>query len=44
MQNNNDVVECTDHKYEFHIAAHGSQVFRCITCNDIIDVFEDSQP
>jgi len=29
------------HRYEFVVAAHGSQVFRCTECHSIDDVAED---
>ncbi len=32
------------HKFDFFIAEHGVQVFKCTECKHIEDVVEDSQP
>ncbi len=31
-----------DHAYEFVLAAHGAQVFRCTRCHHFEDVIEDA--
>lgn len=33
-----------DHLWDFFIAAHGVQTFKCTECGEIDDVTEDSQP